>query len=410
MDCISRNRLLILATAVFILVSGLSADRVYAQNGNSPNYSTGSSRTGGNLCDRCQKPLLGGHIKADGYRFHPDCFLCSRCGKPITGSFQHKDKDFYHPDCYKKTMGLVCARCGKLLGDKWQVLGDQKFHAACLKEHLQQTRLKCDICGKPITSKYTKDQSRNYHIDCFRNFKLHKCVVCQRPIEGRMMIDPWGNQAHEKHGDNRTIACSSCMRIISNKTSKGGYRYTDGRTICGFCRPTVVEKSDEVMKSRNTVLAVLHSIGITDIPTTIPVHVVDMEHLKQYSKSRHTPNSKGFTTCMVSYRNDRTVSRKQSIYILNGLPLSEFNGVLAHEIMHVWLNEKDIKLTDPETEGFCNLGTMKVYQEDGSKFAMILLENMEKDSDPLYGDGYRDMKKKVQMMGWDKLIQHIQNR
>jgi len=162
-----------------------------------------------------------------------------------------------------------------------------------------------------------------------------------------------------------------------------------------------------VMKSRNTVLALLHTIGISDIPTTIPVNIVDMKHLKQYSKSRRASNSKGFTKCLTKYQNNEIVSKKQTVYILNGLPLLEFNGVLAHEMMHAWLNQLDITMTDPETEGFCNLGTMQVYQKDGSKFAKILLDNMEKDPDPIYGNGYRGMKKQLKTMGWNKLIQKI---
>jgi hypothetical protein len=404
----SRHRFQIFKTVIVLLMASICFGTAFAQN--EPDYTKGSSQNNENICDRCKQPLLGGYIKADGYKFHQECFLCSKCGKPITGSFQHKGGDFYHPDCYKEKMGLVCARCGKLLDQKWQVLGDLKFHDKCLKQHLQQIHMICDICKKPITGKYTKDNSKNYHIDCLRNYKLTRCAVCEKPIEGRMLIDPWGNKAHEKHGDHQTITCSSCMRIISDKTSKGGFRYPDGRTICGICKPTVVEKDNIIMKSRNTVLSLLYSIGITDIPVNIPINMVDMENLKQYSKSSPKSDSKGFTTCLTTYKNNQAISKNQAIYILNGLPLLEFNGVLSHEMMHVWLNERDIKLTDPETEGFCNLGTMKVYQDDGSEFAKILLDNMEKDKNPIYGNGYQDMKKQLEALGWDKLIHRIQNR
>ncbi|RPJ81206.1 MAG: protein DA1, partial [Deltaproteobacteria bacterium] len=165
-----------------------------------------------------------------------------------------------------------------------------------------------------------------------------------------------------------------------------------------------------IMKSRNTVLSMLHSIGISDIPATIPINIVDMVNLKKYSKEEPNSNSKGFTTCLTTYKNNQAISKSQAIYILNGLPLLEFNGVLAHEMMHVWLHERDIKLTEPETEGFCNLGAMKVYQDDGSEFAKILLKNMEKNQDPIYGDGYQNMKKQLEKLGWEKLIRMIQNR
>jgi hypothetical protein len=92
------------------------------------------------------------------------------------------------------------------------------------------------------------------------------------------------------------------------------------------------------------------------------------------------------------------------------MPRLEFEAVLAHELLHVWLLEKDIQLSKKETEGLCNLGSALVYQADNSKLAERLLEKMESSSDRLYGKGFRKMKDKLQRLGWKGLKKLIENK
>ena len=68
-------------------------------------------------CKHCAKPVTGQYVKADGYVFHPECFVCGKCKKTISGPYQKTGGKFYHPVCYKEKKGLVCGKCGKLLDD-----------------------------------------------------------------------------------------------------------------------------------------------------------------------------------------------------------------------------------------------------------------------------------------------------
>ncbi len=356
------------------------------------------------VCKKCNKTISGRYIKVDGHVFHAKCFACSKCGKKIKGQYQKKGAKFYHPKCYIQAKGLSCAYCGKLLEKKYAVFEKKKYHPLCIKKQIAKNMPICKICGKRIEKKYAFDDKGKYHPTCYKEYKLPQCNVCSKPIEGKYIKDPWGKKAHEKHWGRPTTLCSSCNRIIFKSLSKGRHTYPDGRIICGFCRSTAIENSDDVLQSRKRVTRHLHSVGISHIPSHIPIRLVSKTSMK---KKRNSANPKGYTQCKLKYRDGKLISRDQTVFILTGLPKLEFEGVLAHEFLHVWLNKNNISMSDSNTEGFCNLGAMVVYEADNSKFSKILLENMDKDPDPEYGKGYRRLKKKLKKLGWPRLIKNV---
>lgn len=78
-----------------------------------------------------------------------------------------------------------------------------------------------------------------------------------------------------------------------------------------------------------------------------------------------------------------------SIYLFDHLPKIQFAGVLAHEMLHAWQNEKGISLPPPATEGFCNVGSYVVYEAIGTELARYFIRCLEGDPNPVYGDGFR---------------------
>jgi hypothetical protein len=367
-------------------------------------FSYGTSWCAGKACVKCGEQLTGRYFEFDGNYYHPACFVCSRCNKPIQGSFQKSGERLFHPDCYKLVMGMVCTKCGKLLNDQWAVYEGENYHQTCLKKHIHDLLPTCGVCGRKIDGEYTTDEDGKYHIACFREHKLPKCSVCGGPLEGNIIVDAWGNRSHARHGRQSTVTCHSCGRIISKKTSDGGVEYSDGRIQCGICNRSAVLTPAQVTVSRKTVLKHLQSVGITGIASDIPVQLVNADYLREHSTSRHAGNTKGLTRSSVKYLNDKRVSIEQQIYILTGLPQLEFEGVLAHELLHVWLNKENIRMDSSRTEGFCNLGAMVIYQANPSPFSKILLEKMENDPDPEYGEGYRKMRARLNEAGWSQLL------
>ena len=96
---------------------------------------------------------------------------------------------------------------------------------------------------------------------------------------------------------------------------------------------------------------------------------------------------KGCTIFLHDLQKDRI-----EIKILYGLNIIEFEGVLAHEIIHAWVYKNNLKFDDMTLEGLWNLGSAIIYRQNGSYLSSLLLSSIENNSDPIYGDGYNKMK------------------
>lgn len=311
------------------------------------------------VCAQCRQPLKGHFLQAGGQSFHSNCFLCHSCQKPIRGSFQQHKKGFYHSTCYQQVMGLVCQVCQEVLGAQWLESKGKKYHQPCLQKASEH---QCDVCGEGILGSY--------------------------------IIDSWGNKGHDSHS-----CCSSCGRLISKKTSKGGFAYEDGRFICGFCDKTVVHRSWTINRCKRKILKQLLKVGFKDIPADVPIQLVDQNEFTRRTNSLHV---KGLT---VTQTQQGTMQHK--IYILHGLPQIEFEAILAHELLHVWQNEHGFKISSRHSEGLCNLASYWICQQEKSELALHLMENLKKNPDPIYGQGFRLMLKRWEKLGWKAFVKEI---
>ncbi len=355
-------------------------------------------------CKHCGKNVSGQYLQVDGYAFHQSCFVCGKCSRPIAGNYQIHKRKYYHPNCYKEKVGLICASCGKILEGSYVQQDGKRYHSRC-------NQIICDICGSGITGEYTYDKEGKYHKACFLKHKSPRCHVCEQPIVGKYVTDEWGNRAHAKHNGKANPSCDYCGRIISFTTSNGGYNYSDGRVICGICKLTSVEDDYKIRLSQKRVRKLLAAqpAGFDSIPDDVPVQLVDKPTLKRQAGSILTHQGQGLTRSNLTSRNNEIIDSKHRISILYGMPSLEFEAVLAHELLHVWLTENHINLSKKEMEGFCNLASALVYLNDNSKLAQLLLKRMESSSDRIYGKGYRIMNKKLKKYGWKKLKRKISN-
>ena len=302
--------------------------------------------------------------------------------------------------------GHVCAVCGKAIDGQWVLADGQQYHTTCFKEKIE---LRCTVCGKPINGVYAKDNQGVYHESCFKNTRLERCVICNQPIEGDHLVDSWGQSSHHSHQGKQVMLCDSCGRIIS-PASKSGFRYKDGRVICGICNATAVTHVKIIKPILVELSKMLSSVGIGPVSPQIPVTLVDRMTLIRESRGNDKENTRGFTKSIIRIENGKTLSFQHRIFILHGLPMTEFKGVLAHEMIHVWLNENRMKMSAQETEGFCNLGIFLVNEKERSDFARVLQDQMEQNGDAIYGEGYRIMKFRLDSMGWPRLIAWVKNK
>ena len=74
----------------------------------------------------------------------------------------------------------------------------------------------------------------------------------------------------------------------------------------------------------------------------------------------------------------------------------------------MWQNENDVKLAPLYNEGLCNLGSYYIYAHEASDLSKKLIDKLEKNPDPVYGNGFRLMKKKWEKAGsWNNFIAEI---
>lgn len=266
---------------------------------------------------------------------------------------------YYHKSC------RVCHNCGKVIRFSKQEFGGHSYHALCLR-----AILKCCVCGKRLESVHT-DWYGN--LACDEHY--HTCYYC-----GKIITPQIGGEDEIK---------------LNNYIN--GERETHSYYICGNCKSSIINDDLDVERCRKEIMELFSNNGITGIPDDIPIELTDMsaeEEAKGYSV--WGLNYAYLTECRSHY------SFKISIF--NELPELQFKSTLAHELLHSWLNLYAIILPENEKEGFCNLGSMLVYrkcQSDISDYSIYLLDN---NDDPIYGDGYRLMKMRLDKLGWKGLM------
>lgn len=227
------------------------------------------------------------------------------------------------------------------------------------------------------------------------------CCLCKQALSGRILRDAWGNAAHLEHSPT---FCASCDRILSKFTSSGGYQYSDGRFICGKCKRSAVIDGVSANRSRRKILDLLEKAGFISIPKNIEIVLTHQGHLSQHSRKGGTA---GLTLTQIHFSNNKRIGLKHQIGVLSGLPKIQFEAILAHELLHVWQHEQNIKLSPMYTEGLCELGAFLIYSHDKSELAQHRIQKMLESKDAIYGNGFRLFHKKLEKLGWKKLLKEI---
>jgi hypothetical protein len=193
-----------------------------------------------------------------------------------------------------------------------------------------------------------------------------------------------------------------CERI-----TQGGYTIDKKRNICSLCYPKVIVKQNQINELAKDVKRVLSGIGIINIPSNIPISLVNsMDELDQISTIR-LGNIRGYTHYNVNTLAGRKIKEEFHIYVLSNLHELAFKAVLAHEYLHVYLFQNDYDLKSDLREGFCNLGSQLMLMKDNSVLSKYLLDSMYKSDDPDYGKGFIKMNSLLEKKGWDALLKYL---
>lgn len=208
---------------------------------------------------------------------------------------------------------------------------------------------------------------------------MDKCKFCGQELGyGQYMCDLYGAKAHMGHDH----MCFSCHRFVSSNDS----RLPDGRWVCSQCLKVEVAEQKHIDWVYSRVLQCFSQHGITDLPKGIKIALVPYSKLCQLSglPKGAIGHQYGVTVTTQSF-----FSQSHKVYLLDHLHRINAAGVLAHELLHVWQNERHITLPPQLCEGFCNLGSYIVYQMIGNEMSQVLVRYLKDSPDPIYGDGFR---------------------
>ena len=156
--------------------------------------------------------------------------------------------------------------------------------------------------------------------------------------------------------------------------------------------------------------ALTEAVGIINIPINIPITLVDLHILNEKAGYLSHAKLKGFTHFTGKPYSESQIDNPFHIYILSGLPQLEFEAVLAHEFLHIWLEINSLGLDIITAEGFCNLGSSLIYENDGTQFSQIHLKAMKNNADEAYGKSFIIFQKEIDENGWETLIQKIKSQ
>lgn len=194
--------------------------------------------------------------------------------------------------------------------------------------------------------------------------------------------------------------CISCGCLVYS----GGIRMADGRCICKKCAPAVVKTLNHIEWVKERVIPVLSKYGAVGIPYNVPISIVSTNELTRIQNHKDidfTQLGLTYTSCKISLFGTKM---QHKIYIVKGLHKILFAGVLAHEYLHVWQNEQNIKLPSIYCEGFCNLGSYLVYRNISNEYSHTLYVRMRDGNDPVYSEGFRQVKSIFDAQGGGDLM------
>ncbi len=290
----------------------------------------------------------------------------------------------------------TCAYCKKQI-TQGEYLYDNNiyYHKACYYEHVAP---RCAVCKKVIEGQHVVQDGNLYHETCYKSQIAIRCTYCDEVLMGAYLTTNWGENYCPEH-KGKVPECLYCGRLIGDRHNHGGKTYADGRQVCGICLQTAVNTQSEAESLLAEVKERLGGLGIRIDVEDIPLQLVDRDELgRQFGDDavRYSAFSKkDFHTWF-----GKEIRKRYSIYILDGMPRMHFIPALAHELMHVWQYENAPAGNIPQLcEGSCNYAALLVLRQIGGKEMEYQIAMLDNDNDPVYGDGYRRVRKLVEALG-----------
>lgn len=222
---------------------------------------------------------------------------------------------------------------------------------------------------------------------------MKRCFYCNSIITSAYYKDRYGDCCCEKHVEfeKNVTFCSECMKLVP----VSGNQLPDERVICKNCMAIAISPDRPYDWVLEQVVARLNSAGFRDLKVAdITIWTATSEEIAMFKKSDVDVFNGGF--CSIQSNG------KIKIYIQSHHTKPHFAGVLAHELLHAWCFQNRLfNVPKPIAEGFSNLGSYYMYESIDHPLAEVYKEQLFSNTDPDYGEGFRNMYEIYKKYGWD---------
>ena len=271
-------------------------------------------------------------------------------------------------------------------------------------------RKKCTVCSRSIKyGTYYTGNGRIYCSEkCINNAKP-KCSLCKKSLDTYIQagIPPANYCTTCFH----TPRCFFCSRPAGRRGQL--YKIAPQMLLCRNCGKNSVSNQSKALASFRILRKQLMNVLKVGTDHKINFLLTAFEDLrKNCSGSLHTGQTGLYvcktmiqTTKKIDPRTGKTLSTTKKavqkdhfIYILSSLPHAEFRQTVIHELTHDWLGEYYPHITDAQIqEGVCEYMAYLFLEDEKNNDPHIrsMLSRMEKNPDPVYGGGFRLIRKKA---------------
>ncbi|XP_027147969.1 protein DA1-like isoform X2 [Coffea eugenioides] len=376
----------------------------------------------------------------------------------------HGTGNFYQPIPYHYSTGFrICAGCnteighGRLLNCMGAV-----WHPECFR---------CHACNHPIADyEFSTYDRYPYHKACYKEHYHPKCDVCKHfiPTNAAGLIEYrahpfWSQKYCPFHEHDGTPRCCSCERMEPRDT-----RYValdDGRKLCLECLDSAIMDTNKCQQLYLDIQEFYEGLNMK-VEQQVPLLLVERQALNEARDGEkyghhHMPETRGL--CLSEEQTVSTISRRPrigdgnrvmdmrtepfklirrcevtAILILYGLPRLLTGSILAHEMMHAWLRLRGYRtLSQDIEEGICQVlarmwlesqlihiarinnvastssssasasskqGTRSPFER---KLGEFFKHQIESDTSPIYGNGFRAANLAVLKYGLGNTLDHV---
>ncbi|XWS33712.1 hypothetical protein CRYUN_Cryun22dG0106900 [Craigia yunnanensis] len=365
------------------------------------------------ICAGCNAEIgHGRYLSCMGASWHPECFRCHACNQPINDyEFSVSGNRPFHKSCYKEQHHPKCDVCKKFIPTNPAGLIEYRAHPYWMQKycpsHERDGTPRCCSCERvePTDAKYLSlDDGRKLCLECLDS-AIMDTYECQ-PLYLEIQEFYEGLNMKVEQKVPLLLVEKQALNEAMEGEKNGHHHLPETRGLC--------------LSEEQTVTTVLRRPRIG-----AGYQFIDMI----------TEPHRLIRRCEVT-----------AILILYGLPRLLTGTILAHEMMHAWLRLKGYPNLSLEVEeGICQvLAHMwldsEIYTVSGSdaasssasssssspaspsftsskkgkrsdfekKLGGFIKHQIESDTSPAYGEGFRQGNRAVNKYGLKRTLDHIQ--